>query len=101
MSEIHGSKQEAEMQVLLNGRVRRSEGEWREIFSRYEQSDLSAREFCQNEQIRSSSFFRWRSKLAGTNSSPFIPVTTASPEASSRWTLLITLPDGCQLRFEG
>ena len=27
------------MQVMSNGKVRRSKGEWREIISRYEQSD--------------------------------------------------------------
>ncbi len=90
------------MQVMSNGRVRRSEGEWREIISRYEQSGLSGRDFCRNEQIRPSSFWRWRQKLAAAvGANQFIPVTTASPEPSSSWTLLITLPNGCQLRLEG
>ena len=89
------------MLVISNGTVRRSEGEWREIFSRYERGGLRAREFCGREEIHLASFLRWQRKLnVPTGSSEFVPVTPASP-ASSSWSLEISLPNGCRLRFRG
>ena len=89
------------MQGKSERRVRRGADEWREILSRCEQSGLSAQEFCQKERVSHTSLDRWQRKLAGTaGSKQFVPVTTALPNASC-WTLVITLPDGSQLRLEG
>ncbi len=40
------------MQVMSNGKVRRSEGEWRDIFSRYERGGLRARVINVNVFLR-------------------------------------------------
>ena len=90
------------MQVMSNGRVRRSEAEWQEIVSRWKKSGLKARPFCRREQIELSSFLRWQRKLdASSDGNSFVPVTTSSSSPSSAWTLEISLPNGCQLRFQG
>ncbi len=90
------------MQVTSNGRVRRSESEWKEIISKWEQSGLKARPFCRREQIELSSFLRWQRKLDGSgDENGFVAVTTSSPPATLTWTLTISLPNGCELRFQG
>jgi len=89
------------MRTMSNGRVRRTETEWREILSRQASSGLGPEEFCRKEGIPLSSFQRWQKKL-GSPSTPsgFVAVTTAPPSDSS-WTMEITLPNGCTLRLEG
>jgi len=89
------------MKVLSNGKVRRSEEEWREVFARHTESGLGAREFCRKEGISLESFRRWREKLGATaGESAFIRV---SAESSSRpaWMLEITFPGGGHLRLQG
>ena len=89
------------MQVMSNGRVRRTEAEWCEVIARGEESGLGPREFCQREQIQVPSYLRWQRKLAGSRpTGRFVPVTSAPPR-SMAWTLLITLPNGCELRLQG
>lgn len=90
------------MQVMSNGRVRRSESEWKEIISKWEQSGLKARPFCRREQIELSSFLRWQRKLNGSGEKAgFVAVTADFEQVRSAWTLQITLPNGCELRFQG
>jgi hypothetical protein len=89
------------MQVMSNGRVRRNETEQREVVSRWEKSGVSPAQFCRREQIRLSSFLRWRQKeRPAARASEFVAVTPA-PAPPSAWALEITLPNGCQLRFQG
>jgi hypothetical protein len=89
------------MQITSNGKTRRSEAEWRELISRFEKSGLSEKEFCRREEISHLSLVRWRRKLMTSAASrSFVPVTAESPPPSP-WSLVVTLPTGCQLRFEG
>ena len=89
------------MQVSAKGRVTRSKSEWREILARFEKSNLSIPKFCNQEGILPSSFRRWKRKLTQKpRPSQFVPVTASRP-ASKTWALSITLPNGCELRFEG
>jgi hypothetical protein len=89
------------MQVMSNGRVRRSDAEWRELISRWQVSGLKPAQFCRRERIQLSSFLRWRRKrLPSSAASEFVAVTPPAP-ASSSWALEISLPNGCQLRFQG
>jgi len=97
------------MQVMSNGRVRRTEAEWREVLSRWKTSRLTAREFCRKESIQATSFHRWQQRLSGSSGhDEFIPVVAASTSIStpttsstSSWTVEVTLPNGVQLRFQG
>jgi hypothetical protein len=89
------------MQVMANGRVRRSPVERRELISRWKQSGLTPAQFCRREQIRLSSFLRWRKReRTGGAAGDFVAVTPA-PRARCSWALEISLPNGCHLRFEG
>jgi hypothetical protein len=89
---------------MSNGRVRRSEEEWRVLLAGYRKSGLSVREFCRKQRLQVSSFQRWRTRLNGAGSrSDFVTVIPAAPEASPArpWTVEVTLPDGSRLRFQG
>ena len=89
------------MQVMSNGRVRRSGGEWREVLDRQKASGLSAKEFCEREGIRLGSFMRWQRKLAaGLVAREFVSVKPMAPATTApAWTLEVILPNGCRLRF--
>jgi hypothetical protein len=79
------------MQVMSNGRVRRSETEWGEVISRWQMSGLKPAQFCRRERIQLSSFLRWRRKgRPASAASEFVAVTTPPP-ASSSWALEISL----------
>ena len=89
------------MQVMSNGRVRRSQAEWVEVLSRCSSSGLSPEAFCQREQIHLGSFLRWQRKLEAAGAIPdFVAVSAAAP-ARAAWSLEINLPNGCQLRLQG
>lgn len=53
------------MQVLADGRVRRSTVEWKEIVERHRKSDLSIEAFCAKEEISRSAFATWKRRLNG------------------------------------
>ena len=44
-------------------RQRRSEGAWREIVARQEQSGLTVQEFCEREGLKAASLYGWRVRL--------------------------------------
>jgi hypothetical protein len=94
------------MQLMSNGRVRRTEIEWREILTRWKKSGLSPVEFCKKEALRLTSFHRWQERL-GVELAPvqFVPVTPRAEAPAVRtagsWTLEVSLPNGVQLRFQG
>jgi transposase-like protein len=85
------------MLVSSNGKVRRSEQEWREIFARFARSGLNRREFCRKEKINLNSLQRWSGRLGVPRQSEFIDVTP-SREKSSSWAVEIELSDGTMVR---
>ena len=90
------------MQQRSEGRVRRTEAEWREVLSRFEQSGLGVDAFCGREKIAPSSFHRWQRKLAGgIGTDAFVAVTSAPTPRPSAWRLVVSLPNGTELRLEG
>jgi len=92
------------MQALSNGRVRRTEEEWRELIARFRKSGLGAREYCRKERLKLSSLQRWQARLKDLGVRQDF-VTVVPPSASTRpshaWTVEVTLPDGTRLRFQG
>lgn len=54
------------MRVLADGRVRRTEAEWRGLLARFEQSGLSMTAFCERAKLPRSSFVKWRSRVGGS-----------------------------------
>ncbi len=82
-------------------RVRRSEGEWREIFDRFDQSGVTREAFCAEHGIVLSSFMRWRKKLRSSPVAAHEPVfveLTPQGEASP-WEVELELGAGVMLRL--
>lgn len=92
------------MQVMANGRVRRTEEEWRTLLARWKRSGIGAREFCRKESIQLSSFVRWQQRLQESPAqSAFVPVVSIPPSATlaTSWTVEVTLPNGAKLELRG
>lgn len=89
------------MQVLSNGRCKRTEAEWRQILGRFEASGQSGREFCRAEGIELSSFQRWRRRLEGSRAGCDFVTVRPGPEASGSWALEIVLPSIGTVRLQG
>jgi hypothetical protein len=63
---------------------RRTEQEWRQLFSRQEQSGLSAAQFCRENNLCNKHFSKRRKELQGESkgsSKTFVPVQVARPQA--------------------
>ena len=86
------------MDVLSDGRTRRTTAEWRAIFERFEASGLSALAFCRQERVSRSAFTRWRRALCGTPAptSRFIEL-----HADSRGETRSVTPGGFELVLPG
>jgi hypothetical protein len=96
------------MRVLADGRVRRTEAEWRGLVERFEKSGLSVAAFCRRAKLPRGSFVKWRRRLAGrpgptpafvewiapSSAAP----ETAEPEAAGAFEL--SLPGGVVLRWK-
>jgi hypothetical protein len=54
------------MRVLADGRVRRTQAEWRGLVERFEQSGLSMTAFCRRAKLPLSSFAQRRRHLEGS-----------------------------------
>lgn len=54
------------MRVLADGRVRRTEAEWRALDARFEQSGLPMTTFCERAKVPRSSFVKWRGRAEGS-----------------------------------
>jgi hypothetical protein len=73
------------MRVQANGKVRRSPEEWERIFERFRASGLSEAAFCRRAKLSTSSFAKWKRRLASEAETPrFVECTPAArPERSS------------------
>ncbi len=86
------------MQVLSNGRVRRSPDEWREIVRRFAGSGRNPREFCRQEKINPASFQRWQKRLASSKQSDFVEITPIE-KSSPSWAVEVELANGTIVRI--
>jgi hypothetical protein len=94
------------MRVLTDGRVRRTELEWRSILARYERSGLSESAFCPDSKLSGSTFMKWKRRLAGAAAPApafveWIAPSGAAEEAPARvGEFELTLPGGVVLRWK-
>lgn len=51
------------MRVLADGRVRRTEAEWRGLVERFEKSGQSMAAFCRRTKLPRGSLVKWRRRL--------------------------------------
>ena len=93
-------------------RVRRTRNQWQAIVARQADSGLSARAFCQAEEIGYASFVQWRRRFAERSEklSPkqtlpaFIELTSDVPASigdkpEPQWHIELDLAPGVQLRI--
>ena len=85
------------MKISANGKIRRTEGEWREILGRFAGSGCSQSEFCIREKISLPSFHKWRHKLSVGVVSSFVEVGEVSKAKTSAVELMF--PSGLVLRI--
>lgn len=96
------------MRVLADGRVRRTETEWRAVMERFERSGLSVSAFCRRAKLSRGSFETWRRRLADSpGPSPafveWLPPSSAEPEAGAKGgpgEFELSLPGGVVLRWK-
>jgi len=101
------------MQVLADGRVRRTSGEWKKIIARHRESSLPIAAFCEKEEISRSAFASWKRKLSGgqKKSPSFVEFTLPSTKPAVKPTAAsispagtsfeLVLPGGVMLRWRG
>jgi hypothetical protein len=80
------------MKVLSDGRVRRTEAEWRAIVERFDSSGLSETAFCRRAKLPLRTFRQWRERLGSSGARPrrlraarrprTAPTETSAPQAS-------------------
>lgn len=97
------------MQVLSDGRIRRTAPEWKEIIDRFDRSGLPIAAFCETEEISRSAFASWKKKLGAVRKKvpSFVEVTgvakrtpTIQSIASSETAFELVLPGGVTLRWK-
>lgn len=90
------------MRVTSNGKVWRSEAEWRTICERFAKSGLGPREFCERESIAVGSFRKWYQRYTekGALSEAFVELV-APPVPREPWAVEVELPSGVRVRFRG
>jgi hypothetical protein len=96
------------MRVLADGRVRRTEAEWRAVLERFEKSGLSLSAFCRRAKLPRGSVVKWRRRLAQRPSAapafvewvaPPIAGTGTETAAVRAGELELSLPGGVVLRW--
>jgi hypothetical protein len=100
------------MRVLADGRVQRTEAEWRGLVDRFEKSGLSTTAFCARAKLPRSSFVKWRGILgqspaverSSRRSPAFVewvaPASAQAESAKERGELELTLPGGVVVRWK-
>ena len=90
------------MQITANGQVQRSAAQWSDIISRYRQSGMGSRQFCEAEGLTLRTFEKWyrRQRSLERGKGQFVelkpPMARGSP-----WAVEIELPNGVRLRVRG
>ena len=71
--------------------------QWQAIIEQWQASSLSAKTFCQQQQVMYHNFLYWRRKLRQSVSSQLVPVVPDS-STSVADTIELALPDGLVIR---
>ena len=96
------------MEVLADGRVRRTRSEWEKILRRFDKSELGIAKFCEKESISRSAFTNWKRRLdGGSKKRPaFVELSPVSVKSRSTARSLETefelhFPGDVTLRWKG
>ena len=94
------------MRVLSDGRVRRTEAEWRSILSRYESSGQSETVFCRRSKLARGTFVKWKRRLSQEPSPKpafvewLAPVARPQAPGPGASEFELVLPGGVVLRWK-
>jgi hypothetical protein len=92
-------------------RIHRSHAQWREIFTQFEASRLSAAAFCKQQDMSYGTFMRWRQRMdspardtAPVPGDDWLPIEVSADapgdhRATNGWDIELALPGGIQLRM--
>ncbi len=74
---------------------------WAEILTAQKQSGLSKKAFCRQEGLSLSTFYYWQQlcSLDDEQSPAIVPVIFSEAPSIQSASLILTLPNGCQLSF--
>ena len=92
------------MKMSSNGKIRRSQEEWQDIFARFRESGMTEAAFCHQEQIAKSSFSKRKAAVQVQRRKPaFIELAQSSRSVetlASECEMVLTLPGGATLRWK-
>jgi hypothetical protein len=90
------------MQMMSNGQIQRSAAQWREIITRYRQSGLGSRQFCEEEGVTLRTFEKWHRRLRRSETSQGKVVEVKPPlGVGESWAVEVEFPHGIRLRVRG
>jgi hypothetical protein len=88
--------------------VRRSADHWQALVEQFEQSGLSAMQFCQEHQLGYASFCQWRRRLAdegaaqatgSKTAAEFVDLSALGAASTGGWQIVLSLGGGVELRL--
>jgi hypothetical protein len=91
------------MQLTSKGQVQRSAAEWSNIITRYRQSGMGSRQFCEQEGLTLlRTFEKWygRIRRSETRKGKFVEVPAPRGTAGP-WAVEVEFPTGVRLRVRG
>ena len=93
------------MSQALPIKTRRSRAEWIQLMAEYEASDLTQREFCEQQQLAYSTFCYWRKRLSGDSANmrsfdSLVELPVLSMHEPAHWRLELELGQGLVLRLK-
>ena len=90
------------MQLNGNSPIQRSAAQWSEIITRYRQSGLGSRQFCEVEGVAPRTLAKWDRRLRRSEPKKghFIEVPTPR-EHVGPWAVEVEFPTGMRLRVRG
>ena len=84
----------------------RNEDHWRELIDAFESSNLSVADYCEQNHLKYTTFYKWRKRLQQTQdtrqSLPFVEITDIATTASAKqssWDIELELGSNTFLRI--
>ncbi len=85
--------------------IRRTEPQWRELITQWQQGDLSIAKFCEKHNLSNQSFYAWKNKLSKSTEAiapappVFIDLSQDASISSSSWNIVLKLDSGMELQL--
>lgn len=86
---------------------RRSRQQWQVLVDQWQQSDQSAKQFCDEQLLGYASFCQWRKRLSQTETAKpaarqapdtsFLDLTSLGTGSAGRWNIVLSLGNGVEL----